>query len=126
MIGDENCSKKTKGSYCNGPLLPGIEYGLMARIFTENTFRDTSPIFFRIKHENIPQMSPIVMAASSLGFLIFLSIFVCLFCCCSMRRQKKLKKKKEAAETVDNLLSFTSYCVIDKSPARRGQFDHLL
>jgi hypothetical protein len=98
----------------------------MARIFTADGFRDTSPVYFNTKFEESPLMSPVVMVTGSLTSIILISLLICLCCWWSLRKQKKFKKKKEAAETVDNLLSFTSYCVIDKNPTPRGQFDHLL
>lgn len=124
ILGDGKCS--TNKQYCNGPLQPATEYGLIARIFTKDGFRDTEAIYFETKAKSSFPFSPMVFVAMCLSALILVSILIAICCWVSIRRQRKMKKKKEAAETVDNLLSFTSYCVIDKNPTPRNQFDHLL
>jgi hypothetical protein len=59
--------------------------------------------------------------------VVLVSLIIGLICCWMIKRQRKLKaKSKELAETDENLLSFTSYCVVDKNPLPKSQFDQLL
>jgi hypothetical protein len=126
-LGDKKCSEfSTSQHYCNRPLMSGVKYGLMARVYTKDAFRDTTPIFFETKTRQPLPFSPLVIVAGSTFILLMISLVICICCCWSLKKQKKLKKEKEAAETVENLLSFTSYCVIDKNPTPRSQFDPLL
>lgn len=125
VLGDGKCSQESVYQYCNKPLLAGVEYGVFARIFTKDAFRDTQPIYFETKSNESP-FAPTIIIAGSLSLLIFISILISICCWLSIKKQRKSKKKKESAETVENLLSFTSYCVIDKNPSPRNQFDHLL
>lgn len=126
ILGDGKCPRDSAHQYCNKPLLPGVEYGVFARIFTKDAFRDTQPIFFETKSSESLPFGPTLIIAGSLSALILISILISLCCWLSIKRQRKSKKKKESAETVENLLSFTSYCVIDKNPTPRNQFDPLL
>lgn len=123
-LGDNKCSDLPKK--CNRPLIPGTMYGLMARVYTKDGYRDTTPIFFKTKNSQPFPFSPLVIVAGSTFLILMISLVICICCCWSLKKQKKLKKEKEAAETVENLLSFTSYCVIDKNPTPRNQFDPLL
>lgn len=126
VLGDGKCSQESVYQYCNKPLLSGVEYGVFARIFTKDAFRDTQPIYFETKSNESLPFAPTIIIAGSLSLLIFISILISICCWLSIKKQRKSKKKKESAETVENLLSFTSYCVIEKNPSPRNQFDHLL
>lgn len=128
VLGDEDCLESDET--CNPPLnCFNCTYGLIARVYTSHGFRDTQPVYFETR-PNTPYVNLetiLVVAGSFLGILI-LSITVSLICCMNTRKNKKKlkKKKKQAAEADDNLLSFTSYCVIDKNPTPKHVYDHLL
>lgn len=128
ILGEEKCTQfSTAKNFCNRPLRSGERYGLMARIFTKDAFRDTQPVYFETKMETpILLTAPIVIASGAILSLILISTLIASICWWNIKRERKLKKKKAAAETDENLLSFTSYCVIDKNPVSRNQFDHLL
>jgi hypothetical protein len=119
VIGNENCAAvvlTVEKQFCNGELLPG-RFALIARVFTDNGFRDTEPVIFDVDLSVSDLLSAKTMAVIFMAFIILLSLITAVCCCMSHRRKQKiLKKKKEAAEADENLLSFTSYCVIDRHP----------
>lgn len=124
-IGDEICSGLVPEKiFCNAPLAINTRYGLVARIFTRTGFRDTEPIFIENEVHPLELMSPMVIAYGSVGSVALISLMV-LICCFQSGKNKRrlLKEKKEAAEADENLLSFTSYCVIDKHPLPRKNYD---
>lgn len=123
-IGDEICSNfEIEKKHCNGQLSPNTKYGLIARIFTSHGFRDTDPVYINIEVNLVKLMSPNAIVYGSVSFVILLSLVVFLCCIWSHRAKSyKLKKEKEAAEADENLLSFTSYCVIDKNPLPRKTY----
>lgn len=125
-IGDEICSNlAVDGKYCNAQLSPNT-YGLMARIFTSAGFRDTHPVYIEFQLNPFKIVSPNTIVYGSVSMLILLSLIA--FLCCALSnntKKKKLVKEKQAAEADENLLSFTSYCVIDKNPLRRKNYDDL-
>lgn len=124
-IGDEICSNLAYGKkYCNGQLSPNTKYGLIARVFTSNGFRDTEPVYIDIQVNPLKLISPNAIVYGSVSSVILLSLLVLLCCIWSNRANKRtLKKEKEAAEADENLLSFTSYCVIDKNPLPRKTYE---
>lgn len=114
VIGDGNCSDPDK--VCNDRLIPE-KYGLIARVFTRDGYRDTEPIFFEIGMSFTEIVSPEQIVYGSVGLMGLLSLVLLISCCMThKKKQNILKKKKEAAEADENLLSFTSYCVLDKNP----------
>jgi hypothetical protein len=128
-IGEEKCNRfaiKNK-EICNVKLMSDTSYGLMARIFTSHGFRDTAPIYFKTFDESLwLPTEPVIIASASIVSIVLISVIIVTTCWWHNKRQRKIRKKKEAAETVENLLSFTSYCVIDKNPLPKNQFDQLL
>lgn len=135
ILGEEKCIKQffKSDQYCNEPLAPNVNYGLMARIYTNDAFRDTDPVYFKTNglsetfmYLNMTKIPAIIVACLLLAMVV--STIMTILCCWSIKRQRKIekKRKKESAETVENLLSFTSYCVIDKNPTPKTQFDQLL
>lgn len=122
-IGSETCSDLAEEKkYCNGPLRAFTKYGIMARIFTENGFRDTDPVYVQIDVSPMELFSPKTIVISSIAALLILSLIILLICICSSKKEKKLIKEKQTAEADENLLSFTSYCVIDKNPLPRKSY----
>ncbi|KAG5684087.1 hypothetical protein PVAND_013336 [Polypedilum vanderplanki] len=131
-LGEGKCSKQLfkQSKNCNGPLKPNESYGLVARIFTKDAFRDTEPVYFETRNNFhialIFQAIPVIVIGCVIIALL-ISLLTCVICCWMTRRQKKIKKKeKEAAEAAESLFSFTSYCVVDKNPIPKTQFDPLL
>lgn len=124
-IGDEICSNlAVEEKYCNGQLSPNTKYGLMARIFTSHGFRDTKPVYIEIQLNPLKLISPNAIVYSSVCSFLLLSLVILLCCIWSdVANKKKLKKEKESAEADENLLSFTSYCVIDKNPLPRKTYE---
>lgn len=130
-IGDQICHEiKFDDKFCNDRLSGDMIFGIMARLFTANGFRDTQPIFVRFgdylitaEEEKEQLVEPIIVVCISAGSLIILSFVVLLACISSRKRKQRLRKEKEAAEADENLLSFTSYCVIDKNPLPRKNYD---
>ncbi|KAL7041862.1 hypothetical protein ACKWTF_000928 [Chironomus riparius] len=127
VLGDEDCIESDE--ICNIPLnCFNCTYGLMARVYTNTGYRDTQPVYFETRPSTpyVNLQTFLVVGGSFFGVLL-LSLTVCMICCMNMRKnkQKLKKKKKQAAEADDNLLSFTSYCVIDKNPTPKV-YDHLL
>lgn len=123
-IGDEICSNLAEEKkYCNGPLTPLTKYGIMARIFTEHGFRDTDPVYIQIEVSPMELISPKTIVAGSVSAIILMSLIILLCCVWSNKKKQKLLKEKQAAEADENLLSFTSYCVIDKNPLPRKNYD---
>lgn len=129
-LGFENCDEPENDKfYCNGPLKPKTKYGMMARVYTSEGFRDTKPVTFITHGDFMSQMSTQMIFVATTGWVIFLSLIIMICCCCCsvMKKQRKQKvKKREAAETVENLLSFTSYCVIDRNPVPRKNSEVIL
>lgn len=125
-IGDEICSNLPEDrKYCNFQLRPN-KYGLMARIFTKNGFRDTQPVYIEILLDPYKLISPNTVVYGSVSVVIILSLIVLLCCIWSNNAKKKrILKEKQAAEADENLLSFTSYCVIDRNPLPRKKYDDL-
>lgn len=124
-IGAEKCSELARDrQYCNAPLPPNIQYGLIARVFTANGFRDTEPAYIEIVLNPLKEISPETIVYSSVSVALVISLII-LLCCIWNRNKKKQKllKEKQAAEADENLLSFTSYCVIDKNPLPRKNYD---
>lgn len=119
MIGNENCAAvvlTVEKQFCNGELLPG-RFAVIARVFTDNGFRDTEPVIFEVELNVGALVSAKTVACISVAFIVVMSLVTTVCCCMSHRRKQRiLKKKKEAAEADENLLSFTSYCVIDRNP----------
>lgn len=125
-LGDENClNSRVEKKYCNAPL-PANTYGLMARIFTNNGFRDTQPVYIEVQLNPFKLIPPITIVYGSISALVLLSLIVLLCCVRSSKsKKKKLVKEKQAAEADENLLSFTSYHVFDKNPLPRKNYDDL-
>lgn len=125
-IGEEFCSNVgPERKYCNGHLEPNT-YGVMARIFTENGFRDTEPVIIEIKPKTLKFLSPTFASLGAILVVLIISLIALLLCVICKRRdkrRKKTKKLKQAAEADENLLSFTSYCVIDRNPLPRKNYD---
>ena len=126
MIGDEICANiDDDRKYCNVYLSPN-KYGLMARLFTNNGYRDTQPVYIDVQLDPYKLISPNTIVYGSVSAVIFLSLIILLCCLWSNKaKKKKLLKEKQAAEADENLLSFTSYCVIDKNPIPRKKYDDL-
>jgi hypothetical protein len=123
-IGGEICSNLAEEKkYCNGPLAAYTKYGIMARIFTENGFRDTKPVYVQIDVSPMELISPKTIVYGAVSSLIFVSLIILLCCIWNGKKKEKKIKEKEAAEADENLLSFTSYCVIDKNPLPRKSYD---
>lgn len=95
----------------------------MARVFTAEGFRDTEPVFIEIKIDPLKLVAPKIIVYSSVSFIILLSLTVILCCIFSNKKKKKIVKAKEAAEADENLLSFTSYCVMDKRTLPKKSYD---
>lgn len=123
-IGAESCSNLADDKkFCNAPLPPSLEYGLIARVFTKRGFRDTEPVYIEIVLNPLKQISPEAIVYSSVSAVFLLSLIILLCCIWSSKKKKrKLIKEKQAAEADENLLSFTSYCVIDKKPMPRKKY----
>lgn len=122
-IGSEICNELVdKKKYCNGQLVSNTNYGLLARLFTENGYRDTEPVIIRIDAVPEELISPKTFVACSVTALILCSLIIILCCAWCSKKDKKPEKEKEAAEADENLLSFTSYCVIDKNPLPRKSY----
>jgi len=131
VLGSDLCTDLAQDKkYCNGRLQPNTRYGIIARTFTSNGYRDTSPVFIGLQGNVVAIASPRVLLMGSALILTLISIsIIVICCCCNSKRQKKLREKKkaqEAAEADENLLSFTSYCVIDRTPLPRKHFDDVL
>lgn len=125
-IGEEICSNLAiDKKYCNSQLKPNT-YGLMARIYTSNGFRDTVPVYIEIQLDPLKLISASTIVYSAVILIVLLSLLV-LFCCIwsSKAKKKRILREKQAAEADENLLSFTSYCVIDKNPLPRKNYDDL-
>lgn len=122
-IGSEICTDLAEEKkYCNGLLAAYTEYGIIARLFTENGFRDTNPVYIQIKASPMELVSPKLIVYGSVSLLILVSLIILLCCLWFNKKEKKIVKEKEAAEADENLLSFTSYCVIDKSPMPKKSY----
>jgi hypothetical protein len=124
-IGDEICSGlDSDRRFCNGPLATNTRYGLFARIFTRAGFRDTQAIYIEDVVHPFELVSPMIAVAGSATLIVLLSLII-LVCCLQSAKKKRrlLKEKKAAAEADENLLSFTSYCVLDKNPLPRKSYD---
>lgn len=121
-LGDEICLNSSGApEYCNGELALNTQYGVMARVFTKDGFRDTEPVYIEIKVNPLKLVPSEIYVYSSVGFMMVMSLAI-LLCCCvrNMQKKKELEREKQAAaESDENLLSFTSYCVIDKNPLPR-------
>jgi hypothetical protein len=123
-IGKEVCSDLVESkNYCNGPLPAYTKFGLIARLFTENGYRDTQPIYLQITPSPLELLSPKTIVAGCVGSLLIFSLLLLVCCTWCSKTKKKPTKEKEAAEADENLLSFTSYCVIDKNPLPRKSYD---
>lgn len=124
-IGDEICSgSASEKEYCNGPLPINQKYGVMARVFTSSGFRDTSPIYIELLVNPLQLIAPATIVYASVTVLVLLSLVILLCCVCrgQSKKKKEALKKRQAAEADENLLSFTSYCVIDKNPLPRKSY----
>ncbi|CRK94349.1 CLUMA_CG007863, isoform A [Clunio marinus] len=122
-IGDEICSNsETEKRYCNGQLPVDYTYGIIARVFTKDAFRDTEPAFIAIRPNLLAKFPSHGIVYGSVGALILISFITLLCCLWSNGKKKKRIKMKQAAEADENLLSFTSYCVFDKNPLPRKKF----
>lgn len=126
-IGGEICSSKASSSrFCNDQLEPNTRYGVIARVFTENGFRDTEPVYISTESSSTKLISPASIVLSSIVLVVVLSLLGFVYCIFNNRKKKKknmTKKIKQAAEADENLLSFTSYCVIDKNPLPRKNYN---
>lgn len=118
ILGNEQCAvtEESSDEYCNGPLASNTKYVVIARIFTSSGFRDTEPIFMQT-NENFSSL--ITKGAILAGILIVLILIIStliLACCLCSRKKRKIKNKRKASVKTDNdLLSFTSYCVVDRN-----------
>lgn len=128
-LGAENCWElEEEKKYCNGPLSPGEKYGMMIRVFTDSGFRDTKPVFIEIDTGPMKLLSKkeIIYGSITGAVTVVLIISALIGYVCVRKSKKKITmKEKEAAEADENLLSFTSYCVIDKNPQPRKSYDDL-
>ena len=125
VIGEEICgSLGPERKFCNGPLEPHKRFGMIARFFSENGFRDSKPVFIEVNHHSaFLSVSPAWIAIGTVVLVVVLSLLslLALLCCFKKdkKNQKRVEKLKETAEADENLLSFTSYCVFDKNPVPR-------
>lgn len=119
VIGNENCEAvvlTVSKSFCNGELKHG-KYAIIARVFTDEGFRDTKPVHIEVRMRFDTLVSTSTIVCSAVGLILFMSLLIAVCCYMSHQKKEKLeKKRKEAAEADENLLSFTSYCVIDRNP----------
>lgn len=123
-LGEEHCSVfGFENQYCNAPLSSKQSYGVIARVFTADAFRDTEPVFIDAVVKPLMLISTNVIVYSAISVLIFSSLIVVLCCIWCGREKKKVLKAKEAAEADENLLSFTSYAVFDKTPTLRKVYN---
>ncbi|CAO1305853.1 unnamed protein product [Diamesa serratosioi] len=118
ILGNGDCfvTEESDDDYCNGPLASNTKYVVIARLFTSSGFRDTEPIFMETR-ENCSNL--ITKGALLAGFLIILILVastLILACCLCSRKKRKIKNKRKTSVRTDNdLLSFTSYCVVDRN-----------
>lgn len=98
--------------------------GLILRIFTEKGFRDSDIAL--IEFQEYPQISsilgifkPIHIVLATVILIVVLTI-ITLICCCACDKRRHTKKHIEPVEADENLLSFTSYCVIDRHPVKHS------
>lgn len=124
-LGDEHCPYVgVENQYCNGPLSPLMQsYGIIARVFTSEAFRDTEPVFIEASIDPLKLVSPTFIVYTSISVLILSSLIAVLCCILCGRKKRKIVKAKEAAEADENLLSFTSYCVFDKTPTLKKVYN---
>lgn len=123
-LGDEHCSDAGfEKQYCNAPLSSEQSYGIIARVFTADAFRDTEPFFIETIANPLMLISTNFIVFSSIIILIFSSLIAVLCCIWCGRKKKKILKAKEAAEADENLLSFTSYAVFDKTPTLKKVYN---
>lgn len=120
-IGDGRCNELVEeGKTCNPPLPRDMRIGLMLRVYTENGFKDSDEIIF-LDYQPVSSAS-ILTPTNSVAFvllgIIILSFVICI-CCCSAKKKETIKEESQV-EADENLLSFTSYCVIDKNPSKHS------
>lgn len=120
-LGNGKCSELVDTEItCNPPLPYDMRIGVVLRVYTENGYKDSNDIVFldfELLNESI-FFTPNIAVIIVLSGIIILSIIICV-CCCSAR-QKEIVKDESQVEADENLLSFTSYCVIDKNPAKHS------
>lgn len=121
-IGKETCSDEAK--YCNSPLPANTKFGIIARMFTESGYRDTNPIYIQTNASSMQLVSHQAIVYGSICSLVLVSLMILLCCAWCSKKKKITIKEKEAAEADENLLSFTSYCVIDKKPLPRKNYEN--
>lgn len=117
-LGNGECSitEESSDDYCNGPLVSNTKYVVIARIFTNSGFRDTEPIFMETSENFNILITKGALIAGVLIILILVSSTLILACCLCSRQKRKIKNKRKASVRTDNdLLSFTSYCVVDRN-----------
>ena len=119
-LGNGDCFitvKSDEDDYCNGPLASNTKYVVIARIFTSSGFRDTEPIFMETSENYNNLVTKNAILAGILIVLILIASTIVLACCLCSRQKQKIKNKRKASVRTDNdLLSFTSYCVVDRHP----------
>lgn len=123
-LGDARCPYVgAENLYCNAPLASELNYGIIARVFTSHGFRDTEPVFIEGAIDAKRLVSPSVVIYCSISLLIFSSLVAVLCCIWCSRKKRKVLKAKEAAEADENLLSFQSYCVFDRTPTLKKVYN---
>lgn len=118
ILGNGECSitEESDDEYCNGPLVSNTKYVVIARIFTSSGFRDTEPVFMQTSANFNILITNGAILAGILIVLILVSSTLILACCLCSRKKRKIKNKRKASVKTDNdLLSFTSYCVVDRN-----------
>lgn len=118
ILGNGDCSvtEDSNDDYCNGPLASNTKYFVIARIFTSSGFRDTEPIFMETS-ENVHMIirKGAILAGLLIIFILFASTLILVCCLCSRKKRKIKNRRKACNKTDNNLLSFTSYCVVDRN-----------
>lgn len=116
-IGDGECRiSQNNEQICNPPLPLNSIIGVILRVHTENGFKDSKEILYLNYESSFPET--LTATGIILCGLIVLFITICILCCCS-KKNKEIIEEESPMET-DDLLSFTSYCVIDKNPAKHS------
>lgn len=115
-FGNGECIVQNNETICNPPLPLNSRVGIILRVHTENGFKDSKEILYLNCESSFPET--LTATAIILGGLMILFITICILCCCS-KRDKKIIEDESPVET-DDLLSFTSYCVIDKNPSKHS------
>lgn len=120
-IGDGKCNELVdEEKVCNLPLPTGTRIGLMLRVYTDNGFKDSDEFTYLdyLPVSSASYLTPTNSVALVLCGIVALSFMICI-CCCSAKKKETIKEESQV-EADENLLSFTSYCVIDKNPSKHS------